>query len=74
VGVDWNDGLSGARAFVRRYRWSFSILRDPDGAVGNRWGLTGLPTTSVLDSRGRVAATLRGPQTADKVEAELRKL
>jgi cytochrome c biogenesis protein CcmG, thiol:disulfide interchange protein DsbE len=74
VGVDWNDGLSGARAFIRRYRWSFSILRDGDGAVGNRWGLTGLPTTYVLDRNGRVAATLRGPQTADKVESEIKDL
>jgi cytochrome c biogenesis protein CcmG, thiol:disulfide interchange protein DsbE len=74
VGVDRNDGLGGARAFVRRYDWRFSILRDPDGAVGNRWGLTGLPTTFVLDRDGRIAATLRGPQTAAKVEQEVRRL
>jgi cytochrome c biogenesis protein CcmG/thiol:disulfide interchange protein DsbE len=63
VGVDWGDGASGARAFVRRYRWTFPVLRDSTNDVGNRFGLTGLPTTYVLDARGRVAQTLRGPQT-----------
>ncbi len=64
VGVDWSDGRSGALAFIRRYGWSFPTLRDGEGLVGNSYEMTGLPTTFVLDSRGRIAATLRGPQTA----------
>ncbi|MEA2391649.1 MAG: cytochrome c biosis protein CcmG, thiol:disulfide interchange protein DsbE [Solirubrobacteraceae bacterium] len=63
MGVDWGDAASGARAFIRRYRWTFPVLRDSTNDVGNRFGLTGLPTTYVLDARGRVAQTLRGPQT-----------
>jgi cytochrome c biogenesis protein CcmG/thiol:disulfide interchange protein DsbE len=64
VGVNWSDpSLSGARAFVKRYGWTFPNLRDPQGAAGLRFGITGLPTTFVIDSAGRVRATLRGPQT-----------
>jgi cytochrome c biogenesis protein CcmG, thiol:disulfide interchange protein DsbE len=63
VGVDWSDSLSGARSFVKRYDWTFPNLRDPQGAAGLRFGLIGLPTTFVIDSAGRVRATLRGPQT-----------
>ncbi len=63
VGVDWSDpSTSSARAFIHRYRWTFSVLRDADGLVGNAYRLTGLPTTFVLDGRGRIRATLRGPQ------------
>jgi thiol-disulfide isomerase/thioredoxin len=63
VGVDWSDGLAGARGFVRRYGWSFPVLRDPTGTVGDRYGLSGLPTTFILDRGGRIVAKLPGPQT-----------
>jgi thiol-disulfide isomerase/thioredoxin len=64
VGVDWSDELAGARAFVARHGWTFPVLRDAEGTVGNRYSITGLPTTFVLDSGGRIRSVLRGPQTA----------
>jgi thiol-disulfide isomerase/thioredoxin len=63
IGVDWSDGLSGARAFVARHGWTFPVLRDAEGTVGNDYGLTGLPTTFVIDANGRIGSVLRGPQT-----------
>ena len=63
VGVDWSDGLASARSFLREYGWSFPVLRDSSGTVGVRYGVIGLPTTFILDSRGRIVSTLRGPQT-----------
>jgi thiol-disulfide isomerase/thioredoxin len=62
VGVDWSDGLSGARSFIRHYSWTFPNVRDSEGTVGNAYHLTGLPTTFVLDGHGRIQAMLRGPQ------------
>jgi thiol-disulfide isomerase/thioredoxin len=62
VGVDWSDARSGARSFIRRYGWTFSNLRDAEGTVGNDYRLTGLPTTFVVDSSGRIRAELHGPQ------------
>ena len=72
VGVDWNDGLGGARRFIRKNGWTFPNLRDADGVVGNRYGLSGLPNTFVLDSRGRIVKVLRGPQTAADFDRALR--
>jgi cytochrome c biogenesis protein CcmG, thiol:disulfide interchange protein DsbE len=63
IGVDWSDGLGGARAFVAKHAWTFPVLRDAEGTVGNDYGLTGLPTTFVLDSGGHIRSVLRGPQT-----------
>jgi cytochrome c biogenesis protein CcmG, thiol:disulfide interchange protein DsbE len=62
VGVDWSDGLSGARSFIHHYSWTFPNLRDSEGTVGNSYHLTGLPTTFVVDGHGRIRAVLRGPQ------------
>jgi cytochrome c biogenesis protein CcmG, thiol:disulfide interchange protein DsbE len=71
VGVDWSDGLAGARSFIRRYSWTFSNLRDSEGTVGNRYHLTGLPMTFVLDGSGRIRFVLRGPQDEDSLRRAL---
>jgi len=71
VGVDWSDALAGAQSFIKRYSWTFSNLRDSEGTVGNDYHLTGLPTTFVLDARGRIADELRGPQTERSLERAL---
>lgn len=64
VGVNWSDpSLSGAKAFVKRFGWTFSNLRDPDETSGQRFGVSGLPTTYAIDASGRIRDTLRGPQT-----------
>ena len=72
IGVDWNDQLSGARAFIRKHRWTFPNLRDGSGSVGNAFGLSGLPNTFVIDSHGRIAKVLIGPQTVARFLAALR--
>jgi thiol-disulfide isomerase/thioredoxin len=67
IGVDWSDGLSGAKAFVATHRWTFPVLRDAEGTVGNDYRLTGLPTTFVLDASGHIRSVLRGPQDASSL-------
>lgn len=62
VGVDWRDAISGARAFIARNKWSFPNLRDGEGTVGNAYEISDLPTSFVLDGKGRISAELRGPQ------------
>jgi cytochrome c biogenesis protein CcmG/thiol:disulfide interchange protein DsbE len=68
VAVDWDDAGGAARAFIRRNGWDFPVLADTSGTAGEKYGLIGLPTSFVLDSRGRIVATFRGPQS----EARLR--
>jgi cytochrome c biogenesis protein CcmG, thiol:disulfide interchange protein DsbE len=71
VGVDWSDARAGARAFIRRYSWTFPNVRDAEGAVGNAYGLSELPTTFVLDGRGRIRARLVGPQSVASLSRAL---
>jgi cytochrome c biogenesis protein CcmG/thiol:disulfide interchange protein DsbE len=72
VGVSYTDNAPGARKFLRRYGWTFPNLSDPEGLAGSRYGLVGLPVTVILDSDGRIAAQLRGPQTEAKLDAAVR--
>jgi len=68
VGVDYSDSSEHAQAFIRAHGLSYPMLSDQGGSTGARYGVSGLPTTFVLDPRGRIVETLRGPQT----EADLR--
>ncbi len=64
VGVDWSDDPGSAASFVHRHHWTFPVLVDSSGNVGNAYDITGLPTTFLLDSQGRIVRRLVGPQTA----------
>jgi thiol-disulfide isomerase/thioredoxin len=64
VGVDYTDEAGSARAFIARHAWHFPILADPNGVTGDKYGLSGLPTTFLVDADGRIVKRLTGPQTA----------
>ncbi|HEX8645902.1 MAG TPA: TlpA disulfide reductase family protein [Thermoleophilaceae bacterium] len=72
VGVSYTDELKGARRFIRQYGWTFPNLSDPEGLAGSRYSLAGLPVTVILDSEGRIAARLRGPQTEATLDRAVR--
>lgn len=70
VAVDWDDASGAARAFVRKHGWTFPVMSDASGSVGESYGVDiGLPTSFVLDPQGRIVTTFRGPQS----EATLRR-
>jgi thiol-disulfide isomerase/thioredoxin len=71
VGIDWADDRDAALAFIERYGWSFPILRTSDQNLGGNYGIVGLPTTVILDRRGRIAEVLPGPQSADDIARAL---
>ena len=61
LGVDVRDVTSDARAFVRRYRLSYPMLRDREGGSQSDFGVVGYPESLVIDRKGRIAAVERGP-------------
>ena len=61
LGVDVLDVTSDAREFIRRYRLTYPMLRDRGGDALGDFGVVAYPETFVLDRRGRIAATRRGP-------------
>jgi cytochrome c biogenesis protein CcmG/thiol:disulfide interchange protein DsbE len=72
VGVDYTDQEDAARSFIHHYGWTFPVLSDPNGVYGARYEFSGLPTTVILNSQGRIAQTLRGPQTMSDFRQALR--
>ena len=71
IGVDVLDLAPDARAFARRYKLSYPIVRDGPGHRLAAFGVLGYPETLLIDRRGRVAATQRGPVTERYLEQTL---
>jgi cytochrome c biogenesis protein CcmG/thiol:disulfide interchange protein DsbE len=61
LGVDVLDVTSDAREFARKYKLTYPMLRDHDGNALGDFGVVAYPETFVIDRRGRIAATRRGP-------------
>jgi cytochrome c biogenesis protein CcmG/thiol:disulfide interchange protein DsbE len=60
LGVDANDFAGDARKFMRAHGLTYPILHDAHGSTLGHWGVPGLPTTFVVDRRGRVVAKIVG--------------
>ena len=61
LGIDEQDVESDGMRFARRYGLTYPSLRDGPGAKQKDFGVTGVPETLVIDRRGRIASTARGP-------------
>lgn len=70
LGVDYHDLNSDARRFVSAHALTFPMLEDGSGNVTNRYGISQVPETYVLNREGRVVAHLRGPITDPGFAAE----
>jgi cytochrome c biogenesis protein CcmG, thiol:disulfide interchange protein DsbE len=60
LGLDVKDFSSDARRFLRRFHVNYVSVRDGGGGLYDDYGLTGLPETYFLDSRGRIVAHVVG--------------
>lgn len=55
LGIDSNDTPGDARAFLRQVHVTYQVVSDGNGAVADRYGLYGLPTTIFINPSGVVA-------------------
>jgi thiol-disulfide isomerase/thioredoxin len=64
VGIDTRDNAAAARAFTREFRIGYSSLVDDSGRVMLAFARTipvsAVPSTVVVDARGRIAARIIG--------------
>jgi cytochrome oxidase Cu insertion factor (SCO1/SenC/PrrC family) len=67
VGVDVADQAPAARALLARTGVTYPVGVDPTGGVAQRFGVTGLPYTVILDPSGRIVTTHPGLLTADQL-------
>src|SRR5437870_8761252 len=71
LGVDVKDFPSDARSFLRHFHVNYVSVRDGGSGTYDDYGLTGLPETYFLDSRGRIVAHIVGEISRSELEDEV---
>jgi cytochrome c biogenesis protein CcmG, thiol:disulfide interchange protein DsbE len=71
LGVDVLDVTDDAREFVRQYQLGYPMLRDGEGEVLDDYGVIAYPETFVIDRRGQIVASRRGPVDEEFMRREV---
>jgi cytochrome c biogenesis protein CcmG, thiol:disulfide interchange protein DsbE len=75
VGVNRQDTLAAALAFLDEFAVSYANGADEDSRWSNSFGVIGLPTTFFIDAEGYIAAVVWGPITsAGELARQLEKI
>ena len=74
VGLNAADTPAGARAFTKRYGWTWPSISDPGRTRARRLGATYQPAFILLDARGRIVAGFEGGGTPARWSALLARL
>jgi cytochrome c biogenesis protein CcmG/thiol:disulfide interchange protein DsbE len=71
IGISMDDDAESARAFLKQHPVSYPIVVG-DAKLGESFGgVLGLPTTYLIDPRGRIVARYQGESNLKKMEAEI---
>ncbi len=73
IAINAGEEKSAISAFLQDYPINFTVLRDPSGNLFKKWFIKGLPTTFIIDSKGRIVYQVIGPREWDS-EAMLDRL
>lgn len=68
LGLDVKDYSGDARKFLRQHKVNYVSVRDGGSNSYNDYGLTGLPETYFLDSRGRIVSHVLGEISGAQLE------
>jgi len=71
LAVNVRQDRATAAAFVEPLGITYEVLLDEDGAVARAYGVSGLPTTFLIDRRGRLAARILGESRPEVLDALL---
>jgi cytochrome c biogenesis protein CcmG/thiol:disulfide interchange protein DsbE len=71
VSVVFHDETASATAFLKSEGATWSAVNDPGGVIAQDYGVTGPPTTFLVDPSGRITVQ---PETGPATEADLEKM
>lgn len=76
IGVNVDEDIKDAKAFLEKIPVDFPIVLDPQGNSAEVFGLTGMPTSYLIDRQGIIRMVHRGFKEKDikMLRAEVNKL
>jgi cytochrome c biogenesis protein CcmG/thiol:disulfide interchange protein DsbE len=74
LGLDVKDFSDDARKFLRKHKANYVSVREGGSRSYDAYGLTGLPETYFLDSRGRIVSHVLGEISRAQLESGIETL
>jgi cytochrome c biogenesis protein CcmG, thiol:disulfide interchange protein DsbE len=72
LGIDINDFKGDARRFLRKHKVNYVSVRNGNGSLQARHGLTGLPETYYLNAAGRIVGHSPGEVSREELAQGIR--
>jgi peroxiredoxin len=69
VTINLQESATQVKGFFKQYKLTFTALLDTTGAVGSSFGIYQIPTTFILDKKGRIIGKAVGPREWDSKDA-----
>jgi peroxiredoxin len=69
VTVNIKESALQVKNFFRKYQLTFTALLDTTGGVSSEFGIGAIPTTFILDKKGRIIGRINGPREWDSRES-----
>jgi hypothetical protein len=71
IGIDTNDTMDAATAFLAKVHVTYPSAYDPNGTMAQTYGLFGLPVTVFISADGRIEGRHIGELHAGTLRAAL---
>jgi peroxiredoxin len=69
VTINLQESATQVKGFFKQYKLTFTALLDTAGEVGSSFGIYQIPTTFILDKKGRIIGKAVGPREWDSKDA-----
>jgi peroxiredoxin len=71
LGVDTADASEDARAFIRKHKLTYPVVRSIGYSLWGPYGLTGVPETRVIGKNGKFARKFPGAVSAAELKGAI---
>ena len=65
VTINLQEPAARVKEFFKEFKLTFTALLDTEGEVGIMFGINQIPTTYILDKKGRILGKALGPREWD---------
>jgi thiol-disulfide isomerase/thioredoxin len=74
LGGDWPKSESAAERYLREMQVTYPVLEDPSSVMARAFGIPGIPSTVIVDARGRLRFRVLGGVEPGELEDLVREL
>jgi len=67
ISVDY-EGIKPVQEFMNKHKYTFPVLLDPKGETLDLFEVKGIPTTFLIDKKGKMVGKAIGPRDWKSVE------